>query len=113
VLPAIGQNKRETITLASHMGSSKREGAVLAPTSSISPPKKILRLETPDSSFTRTPETITSTLNNMENEKLELQKQLQRQLEQNVQEAEKLKEETKRREQEGERIKAQLKALSN
>ena len=114
VLPAIGQNKRETITLASHMGSSKREGAVLAPTSSISPPKKILRLETPDSSFTqRTPETITSTLNNMENEKLELQKQLQRQLEQNVQEAEKLKEETKKREQEAERIKAQLKALSN
>jgi len=112
VLPAMGQNKRETITLASHMGTtSKREGEVVPHTSvSISPPKKIIRLETPGPSYKQN---ISETLNNMDDEKLELQKQLQRQLEMKEQEAEKLKEETKKREQEAERIKAQLKALSN
>jgi len=107
VLPAMGgQNKRETITLASHMGN-KRDGG--NPLSLPNQPKKIIRLEPPGKSS----ETFSNALNNMENEKLELQKQLQRQLEQSVQEAEKLKEETKKREQEAERIKAQLKALSN
>merc|ERR1719318_514597 len=95
VLPAMGQNKRETITLASHMGTtSKREGEVVPHTSvSISPPKKIIRLETPGPSYKQN---ISETLNNMDDEKLELQKQLQRQLEMKEQEAEKLKEELRR-----------------
>ena len=109
VLPAMGgQNKKETITLASHMGIKREVGGNTALSSS-SQPKKMIRLEPPE----KTSENISTALNNMENEKLELQKQLQRQLEKNVQEAEKLKEETKKREQEAERIKAQLKALSN
>ena len=32
VLPAIGQNKRETITLASHMGTIIMEGELITPT---------------------------------------------------------------------------------
>ena len=109
VLPAMGgQSKKETITLASHMGIKREVGGNTALSSS-SQPKKMIRLEPPE----KTSENISTALNNMENEKLELQKQLQRQLEKNVQEAEKLKEETKKREQEAERIKAQLKALSN
>jgi len=97
VLPAIGQGKRETITLASHMGGgvNKREGN--SNINNFAPQNKIIRLE-PSS---------------MDNEKEELQKQLQRQLEQKAEETEKLKEEMKKREQEAERIKAQLKALSN
>ena len=97
MLPAIGQGKRETITLASHMGGgvNKREGN--SNINNFAPQNKIIRLE-PSS---------------MDNEKEELQKQLQRQLEQKAEETEKLKEEMKKREQEAERIKAQLKALSN
>jgi len=112
VLPAMGQAKRETITLASHSGNKREVGSSSSP--AFNPPKKVIRLESPDNSYKQnTSESITSALSNMEAEKLVLQKQLQRQLEQSVQEAEKLKEETKKREQEAERIKAQLKALSN
>eukprot|EP00092_Neocalanus_flemingeri_P038373 GFUD01041776.1.p1 GENE.GFUD01041776.1~~GFUD01041776.1.p1 ORF type:complete len:370 (+),score=150.89 GFUD01041776.1:28-1110(+) len=107
VLPAIGQNRRETITLASHMGgvADKREGAVSTNTIS-APPRKVIRLEAP-------PDTGWKQNGSEENEKLELKKQLQRQLEQEEEEREKLKEEVKKREQASERIKAQLKALSS
>lgn len=108
VLPALGQNKKETITLAN--STTKRDsdsGNIVT----LSPPKKVIRLESPSLKVTE-PDHI-ATFNAIDNDKLELQKKLQRQLELNVQEAEKLKEETKRREQEAERIKAQLKALSD
>jgi len=113
VLPAIGQNKRETITLASHLGGAgKREGSPATTTTSSPIPKKIIRLETPDSGWKQNSDD-SSQFNNIDNEKIELQKQLQRQLEQKAEETEKLKEEMKKREQEAERIKAQLKALSS
>jgi len=104
ILPALSsQGKRETITLknpsVTSQSSSDNNLRSFSPGIALSSPvpKKIIRLDHMQ----------------FQGNKLELQKQLQRQLEEKTQEMDKFRLEMQKREQESERIKAQLKALSS